>query len=381
VLSRIAEGLLRAGILESFDWCGDLCESVTRGLTRWANESAGARHMRLLSHFGIAFTDDIDDRFETYDEGGYRDHCSLDAEAQLGGFAIFATGQYYNFPQVLVGAHIKRLEAVIGAAAWDVYGLAMHGPNCTVGCYNPVIAYEQLYEWADTESIDEEDEEAIAAAEADGQIHTVIFRRTCPEQAANPFQYSPRRLRSALRRLQVWREHGGAGVDVSWHFQVMQSAIHLLSLIQYGRRVEAIECDLGWFDRNLLKPITIRWSDEDMVERLHHDDCESTMNAGGSTDMVWLAAFDASGESDTRPKPKVKKKGYSTLPYAIKRLRYAIALLVASDHLLSLLHSPDSPDSDWPRRKRNTRSGRLINILKPVAVPTAEIEERVLCRL
>ncbi len=58
MLTAMAKALLKMEILKELDWTGDLVESMSSGLMRWANEELGCGSLAHFTHYEISYTDD-----------------------------------------------------------------------------------------------------------------------------------------------------------------------------------------------------------------------------------------------------------------------------------------------------------------------------------
>ena len=154
MLTAMAKALLKMEILKEGDWTGDLVESMSSGLMRWANEELGCGSLAHFTHYEITYTDDhlsfsIDtDRF-----------CeSVPKEAEHGlplcGLGIIAP-HYKSLDWEPV--HQVLEEQLGGAAAWSVYSILIRALDGVVGCACPwtIEGYLDWWgSWSDEEGND-----------------------------------------------------------------------------------------------------------------------------------------------------------------------------------------------------------------------------------
>ena len=99
----LADALLTAGVLRESDWCGGLERTITRGLTRWANEEKGAGAFRWFgSPLSLVFTDDSPAYATATVLTHFRDNWRLPPDKPVGFFGL----RYQSAPRPV---HVRRV--------------------------------------------------------------------------------------------------------------------------------------------------------------------------------------------------------------------------------------------------------------------------------
>lgn len=318
-LALIAEGLMRAGVLEEHHYMGSFAGES-------ALESAIIAGLSALTftigthgapgNLSLTFSDDI----RAIDGGEYLETRRWSsrfipdgaAETPVGCFAICCDS---NPPRFSVGERVLAMEREMGAVAWDIYRMLINAFSGILAIASPMWAQEQI------ELTDEE-------YYADWNL-----LKDVPESAVQD-GWQRKRI-NAMRIDSDWPE---------WMQRVAENALTLCSLSVLPRKMRQVKTRLprsvnhrDYLDGAYsLMPLCIQWHPDDGIDRVMDDNNEATWQAE-MTPACWMTCFDL---SRTGREP-------GTLWWSIQSLIATLRSLgVAGDMLLSL-----SQDS------------RLINVL------------------
>jgi hypothetical protein len=313
-LAHIAQGLLKAGILEEEDYIGlmsrdshPLVDAINNGISRLAT-LAGIDDTRGVFRFlKFVYTDDVQHLPGTdWQPGVWLQFYGTRETRSVGAFGLQLVRHVHD---VVVGEGVERLEKAIGKAAWDVYDLTCHVFRYTTGLADP--------KWANSER--EEDEEAWDERDPEG----VVLAEVPKEALFHNWQAEP--IRRA--RVRVFNE------EREWAAEILADAEILSRLVQEPRDMKRVKtkryrelCHLNCFENRQPIPVLIQWHKDDWVDRFM-DDHNEMIQQVENTDMVWMIGFDLS-QSGREP---------GTLWWAIETMRHTLAILALADRILYAL--------------------------------------------
>lgn len=310
-LALIAEGLMRAGVVDDHHYMGSLAgespleSAITAGLVA-LTATIGVHG--APGNLSLDYADDI----SAIDGGGYFNHrywlstfggegCE---ETQIGCFAICCTSQPTAFT---VGERVLAMEREMGSVAWDIYRMLLNAYEGIMAAATPMWASDQM-ETGDPEYYEGWD-----------------LLNDVPEKALQT-GWERRRI-NAMRIDSNWPE---------WMQKVAEDALSLCSLSVLPRKLRQIKTrrwkvlnHREYLDQAYsMMPLAIHWHREDQIDRLMDDNNEMTWQAE-MTSACWMTCFDL---SQTGREP-------GTLWWSIEALIDTLrTLAVASDILLNLHH-------------------------------------------
>jgi PRTRC genetic system protein F len=310
-LANIADAMLREGVLCSLDWKGNLADTISAGLGRWANMVMGAADLR---HYNLALTYSdnaaaadgligISINVSEEDTGG----------SPVGTFAL-AHDPYDLLPTVCVERQTLALEALQKDLGFGLLDLISDGMQWIGNGLSPKGA---VYLQSMQDEYNREDGNDLETLPED----VLTVKRL--KAAYPPGLFSTKFQPAALRQALAGKRGSARQIEILMRADLLRR--RLMRLKQMVKRYDHPERFLG-YDMDQSISMLMRWEDDDMITRVCDDYIEDLSVMGECSDIVSHYDFLSYDVDSVRA--------------ALRWLRLTLEILHCLDGLLDSMDSP-----------------------------------------